>query len=209
MELQEKITTDNSVFHAVSDSDRRLVLQLLDDRNSAVPIRELATHLVAEQQDKPLIDVPPDEVESIHVDLVHTHLSKLEAADLVTWNSRERTVTTTNHPALSDPKLQRMLRVQAEGWDEVLATPASTRRRIVLSVLKDTNGRMSRANLAKAVVACDQDGGAENELMEAAEEFLVELHHVHLPKLERAGLVSYDQETGTAEYEGHPALEDE
>jgi hypothetical protein len=35
----------------------------------------------------------------------------------------------------------------------------------------------------------------------------IELHHRHLPKLERAGLIEYDARSNTVRYHGQPSLE--
>jgi len=39
------------------------------------------------------------------------------------------------------------------------------------------------------------------------ERVTIELYHVHLPKLDDAGLVSFDDEMQAVAYEGHPIVE--
>jgi hypothetical protein len=41
------------------------------------------------------------------------------------------------------------------------------------------------------------DGGEPSTLSHADEELLVELRHVHLPKLESAGMIDWDQDDGS------------
>lgn len=205
MALQEPLTTDNTVLRSLSDSRRRRILLLLLDRTSPVGLRELATNIAAEERDVPLVDVTRGEVEEVCGDLIHTQLPTLEEPDLVRWNRAEETVTTTDHPALRDPKLQRMIET---GRDDVLVALANDRRRIILSILKDYEGAMARAELAKEIVARTSDVEGIRPT-DAADDLLVELHHVHFPKLHQAGLVSYDTDRGTASYQGHPALADE
>ncbi|WP_459192994.1 DUF7344 domain-containing protein [Halosimplex sp. J119] len=76
---------------------------------------------------------------------------------------------------------------------ELLADP---RRRRLLEVLEET-GRGERAPLAdlseRVAVA---EGTTEGE---ARHGVAVALHHVHLPKLDEAGLVEYDPETRVVE----------
>lgn len=209
MELQEQFATDNVVFSSLSDSRRRCILLLLQDRTSAIGLQELATNLVAEEQDKPLVEVTPADVERISADLVHTHLPKLDDAGLITWDRATKTVATTNHPALPDPKFRRIIDTAVDGWDDVLANLSSKRRRVILSILKDHDGAMARAELATAVIARDDDAAVADQPTASTEDLLGKLHHVHLPKLQQADLVSYDGDTGTVSYEGHPALPDE
>lgn len=209
MEIQGPAESLSAVFSALSHGRRRGILRLLRDRTSPVGLQELATHLAADEHDKALVEVTPADVKDVSTGLVHAHLSKLEDAGLVTWNRRENTVTTTTHPALPDPKLRRILDTTQEGWDDVLAALAHRRRRIVLSVLAEHGGAMARADLATETIAREHDAPGEGQPTHTASELLVQLHHVHLPKLHRAGLVSYDAAEGTASYEGHPALEDE
>lgn len=208
MKSQQQLTRSNDVLRSLSDTRRRSILRLLHDRSSPVGTGELATNLVAEEQDKPLVEVTRDEVQTVRIDLVHTQLSRLEAADLIEWNRQEDTVSTANHPALSDPKLKRILDNEATEWDAIFDDLAHGRRRIILSALKDHGEAISCTDLAKEVVTRERD--AENDHpTDVTEDVLAELHHVHLPKLRQTGLVTYETDGRTVSYEGHPQLEDE
>lgn len=209
MELQTQPPTDFSVLTTLSDKRRRYIIRLLQDRISPVGLRELATNLAAEEENKPLVDVTQDEVADICADFVHVQLPKLEEADLITWNRETETVETTDNPALQDPKFQQIIDTTDTDWNAVLANLAHRRRRIILSVLKEYDGAMARAELAKVVVAREDGDIQDTQPTDAAEDLLVQLHHVHLPKLQQAGLISYNTDEGSASYNGHPALEDE
>lgn len=199
----------SAVFSALSHGRRRGILRLLRDRTSPVGLQELATHLAADEDDKALLEVTTRDVEVVYAGLAHAHLPKLEDAGLVAWNRRKNTVITTPHPVLPDPKLRRILDTTQEGWDDVLAALAHRHRRIVLSVLAEHEGTMTRADLATEAIDREHDVPDEGQPTLTASELLVQLHHVHLPKLHQAGLVSYDAAEGTASYEGHPTLEGE
>lgn len=198
----------NRIFSAVENCRRRQILMLLGDRVSPVDEEELAIHLAATEQDKSLLEVTDEEVIPIQVDLVHAQLPVLEAASLVDWDRQEGTVSTRDHPVLNDPKFQRILETEAEGWDDVLANLANDRRRIILSVLKDRDAPMARADLAIEIHA-HETGGRSDLDYDAVQDCCATLHHVDLPKLQQAGLVAYDIETGTARYIGHEAFDDE
>lgn len=206
---QVSVSADNPVLRCLAYARHRLVLQLLSAWTSAVTLDELATHLVADEQDKSLVEVSRFEVQSVRKDLIHRHLPKLDETDLVAWDRVDETVDTTNHPALPDPKLQRMLDTDADEWEEVLANLAYRRRRIILSVLKDNDDEMARDELADAVLARERSDVGDGGPTGTSDELVAELHHVHLPKLQQANLVAYDPDAGGVTYLSHPELEDE
>lgn len=67
---------------------------------------------------------------------------------------------------------------------------ASDRRRVVLDVLETRCGPLDLDEVAALVAAEEHDFG--NPTDETVERTAVSLHHVHLPKLEAAGVVRYD-----------------
>lgn len=210
MEAQDR-PADHDVFRSLSDARRRCVLRLLQDRRSPVDLRDLATQVVAAEGDRPLVSVRPYDVATVVPDLAHDHLPLLETAGLVRWDRDAGTVVLTDHPALGDPKFQHVVASDdaEDDWDAVLAQLADERRRIVLSAVVDHDGPVSRDTVARAALARAPDlftGGTSAEPVEAIE---TSLHHVHLPKLQSVGLVSYDREDGTVVYEDHAAIETE
>ncbi|WP_247729502.1 DUF7344 domain-containing protein [Halovivax limisalsi] len=192
----------------MGNARRQHILRILHDRTAPIDVRALATNLAAAEEEQELVDVTPDEVAAIQADLVHVHLPQLEGSGLVDWDRTMDTATTTDHPALSDPKFQQLLETDAPGREAVAATLAARRRRIILATLMDAEDALTREELARRVVARERDDSAPLG-PDAGDGLLVALHHVHLPKLREADLVSYDAETKTVEYTGHPALDDE
>lgn len=197
--------SQNEVFEAIAHPRRRAVLRTLDRMTSARPA-ELATHVVADEQDEQLMDVDPEDAERALLDLEHVHLPLLMDADLLA--REDGIVTTTQHPALQDPKIDEMIETEAPGWDEILDGLADKRRRIALTALYRNEGPMDREDLAVEVTAKVRDDTEAGDAPDASvEDVLRNLHHVDLPKLEAAGLVEY--EDGAVTYEGHPALDEE
>jgi DNA-binding transcriptional ArsR family regulator len=222
----------NEVFGALAHERRRTVLQVLDRLTRASPT-ELATHLVAAETGNSLVDVEREAVEHVLVDLQHVHLPKLDDAGLV--EADDGAVTTTAHPALQDPKLEAMLAVDDPDWNNVLQALTERRRRIVLTTLYREDDPMAYEDLALAVARTElagdpvgADGGpvspgddaadadetgvgaalsGENGPSAGFESVLSDLHHVQLPVLEGADLVSTDGEA--VAYEGHPELDEE
>lgn len=195
----------NPVIESLGDGRRRALLDIVLDRVSPVAEREVAIHLAAREQEKSVINVTEDEVQTIRLDLHHVQLPMLEEADLIDWDRDKETVTTTGHPALWNPHFKRIIETETEEWSAVVANLADTQRRIILAALAGQDGPLSRNELAHEVLTRNPDGDPQSDM----ETFLVSLHHVHLPKLADAGLIEYDADTKTVTYRGHPELADE
>ena len=156
-----------------------------------------------------MLDVTEDEIQSCRTSLVHAQLPVLDEAGLVDRDATAATVTTSDHPVFEDPTFRHVVEtgVEADGWDDVLDSLASKRRRTVLSVLHDRPGPMARADLARAVAASETDGEVDPS-SDAIEHLRISLRHQHLPKLADAELVEYDEAAGTVAYTTHPLLEE-
>ena len=66
---------------------------------------------------------------------------------------------------------------------------SSGRRRRVLSVLSETDLPISVAELARVVSTREYESDEQRERLQ------IELHHVHLPKLQELNIVDYDEES--------------
>lgn len=190
------------VIESLADRRRRVVLGLLLDRFSPMAERRIAIHLAATEQEKSITDVTQEEVETIRADLHHVQFPTLEEADLIQWDRDEETVTTKGHPALWNPDFKRIIKTEAPKWSAVVANLADVDRRIILAILAGQDGPLSRNELAQEVLTRKPNGDPQSDM----ETFLVSLHHVHLPKLTDAELVTYDVDTKVVTYQGHPDL---
>lgn len=191
----------DEAFRAIADRRRRALLRVLDRRVRATPA-ELARYVVAEETGTHRRDVGRRAAEGARRTLEHVHLPRLRDVGFV--SREEGLVVPTGHPALQDDGFRELIATEDRRWDEVLTCLADERRRVTLAALARNDGPMDRealaADVARAVDAGTQDGGHE---------VLVELHHLHLPKLQAAGLVTYDAEDGWADYEGHRAIDEQ
>ncbi|KAB1186964.1 MULTISPECIES: helix-turn-helix domain-containing protein [Haloferax] len=92
----DRILTDwNLVFDALADPSRRYVLEYLHDRSVPVSVWELAIALAVRTTDRPPNQVDIQVVEQAETGIVHVHLPKLEAANLVKSNGE--TLELTDH----------------------------------------------------------------------------------------------------------------
>ncbi|ELZ73899.1 ArsR family transcriptional regulator [Haloferax sp. Atlit-10N] len=80
----DRILTDwDRVFDALSDPSRRYVLEYLHDRTEPTSVWDLAVALAVRTTDLPPDEVDVQVVQQAEVGIVHVHLPKLQAADLV------------------------------------------------------------------------------------------------------------------------------
>lgn len=76
---------------------------------------------------------------------------------------------------------------------ETIATLLSdARRRHVLEVLAERDSRILLRDLAAAVASREGETQPDDDSPATTHEIAAGLHHVHLPKLDRAGVVDYD-----------------
>lgn len=186
------------VLEALGAERRRRVLDVLLGQ-SPLPLGELVARVAASEGDVRAGERTEEPPASLRVSLLHGHLPALEDAGLVEWNRDAGTVTTTDHPALGDGRLEDLLGREGDGWDDVVGCLANERRRTVLRVLAEQTGSATRTILAHELAEQERDGGPSGDAVESLE---VALHHHHLPKLDDAGLVEYDVGEGTATYTG-------
>lgn len=76
-------------------------------------------------------------------------------------------------------------------FDTTLELSSAVQRRIILAVFAQEQRPLTSRDLAQAVLTHHSQG--EEEADEVFRRLLVSLHHIHLPKLEDAGIIEYDQ----------------
>lgn len=166
---------------------------------------EVATELAAAERGIDAGVVDEDTIRSVRVSLVHSHLPKLVDLGLVVWDRDAETVAPTDHPAYEDALVRQLVDARGAEWDAILDCVADVRRRQLLRILNRADRALSLVELADEMTARDA-GNEENPT--AADVVKRNLHHVHLPKLDRADLVDYDRDERTVTYRGHPELPD-
>lgn len=194
------------MLHSLSDGRTRHIFYRLYAHPAPLTDQDLAAWLTGDQQDIPLVELTPTDIRAIRMELTHSHLPQLEEADLIEWERRTGNIRTTNHPVLSNPKLRKILNVDADNWDNVICALATRRNRVILRILRDTEREFSRKDLADRLA--NHTHSAEETRALDTDSLSMVLHHKHLPALKRAGLINYDAETDQLSYSGHPELED-
>jgi len=175
-----------------------------DDSSASerLSIETLAKAVVKLEQDA--TDVTDEQVDQVHISLVHAHVPRLADAGLVTTDADgdATTVALTEHPILEAEWVRSVLadRTDETTLNRTLEALRSPRRRTVCKAIARRHGTVSVADLAATVAAREADEGTRvTDITEssstAAEASLV---HQHLPALSAAGLVEYDAEAREA-----------
>jgi len=93
----------DSIFQALASRRRRLTLRcLLEHRELTLP--DLAELVAERESSENIAAIPADRVSRVYFSLYHTHLPKLEDADLVRYEQEGDYVTVTQRtvPALAE-----------------------------------------------------------------------------------------------------------
>ncbi|WP_440765105.1 DUF7344 domain-containing protein [Natronorubrum sp. DTA7] len=199
----------DEVFDALADSVRREILRIVHGRSpSGVSTTDLAFELAAVTADSPLASVTDDDHQRALVDCQHRHLPALVDAGLVA-ETGDGTVVTTDHWVFDDSEFDATFAGRTDDetdLDALFGALADSRRRTILIVLGNQYHPLSTETLARDVAAREAETAERDVSQERAEQVLTSLVHVHLPHLNDAGLVTYDLETGSVSYKGHPSL---
>lgn len=188
--------SSSAVVDALSHRRRRRVLAVLSDGGSASE-SELAAALARTDD--------ADERRRVAVSLHHRHLPKLADAELVVRDADSRTVSPTDHPLFGTRAFDAVVRdpdASPDELDAALSALADPRRRTALAVLLTAGRPLAEAEVAERVAVRDGARGAG-----VLVGLMTDLHHVHLPALDRAGLVAHDAEARRASADGSPALD--
>lgn len=93
---------------------------------------------------------------------------------------------------------------QTISTDTALQLLADQQRRRVLQHLVESEGSVRIDQLPDIVFANDPSWNESDEL---GHRFMMELHHVHLPTRQAAGLIGYDPSSGEIKYRSDDKLE--
>lgn len=180
--------------YAVLSSPRsRSVLSVLSDRPDGVGVSELATLLARREEDASARGVPETERERVRTSLHHRHLPKLEGASLVECEDGEvRPGARLSDDDVVETALD--LDLDPETADAVFELLAAERRRTLLELLANGSD-YTVSDLASVLAAVSDTTERDAE---------ISLLHNHLPKLERAGVISHDRDTRRVSYRGIP-----
>jgi hypothetical protein len=90
--------------------------------------------------------------------------------------------------------------------DECLRVVADSHRREILNQLRvSPDGKTTRDELIDVLLRAASD--SEVDQRRRRKQLTIQLHHTHLPKLANYGVVDYDDDSGTVEYQPDDRME--
>ncbi|NHN42750.1 hypothetical protein G9C85_14080 [Halorubellus sp. JP-L1] len=182
--------TRNRTIDALSDGVRRRIVRVLAEATAPVSLEDLAKRLVASTPEA----TGTNDVESLRVRLHHVHLPMLAASGLVDVDDATREVTATDH-AVYDRENPSEIPLGDAGSSS--RRRKERRRRGVVAILASESEPMDRETLARELAHRESDGRPAASLVDDID---VALHHQHLPKLDRSGVLEYDSDAETVQY---------
>ena len=88
------------------------------------------------------------------------------------------------------------------GGDEVFHLLQARRRRLVLRYLRDREGPVEMRDVAEQVAAWEHETTLEALRSEERQRVYIALYQTHLPKLDEAGVIEYEQSRGVVDPTG-------
>lgn len=173
---------------------RRTVLSVLSAQSEPVSESTLAARVCAEERRLPPTDSADVALDHVLTELYHMHLPKLDAAGLISWHDGR---VETRFEGWSNYHSRTTRSVDPDTlWDRWEPKPddVALRRRVV-DVLGDLNRPIALSELAAALADhADMSavGTVGDESADDGDRLLAVLHHLHLPTLDRTGVVQYD-----------------
>jgi hypothetical protein len=182
------IAEPERVARALRHPVRRAALAVVLAREAPVPVQALVRS-VTEQGEA--FGVEPAERGSLREALAHRHLPVLVLADLLSRRGAGATVAPGDHRLLGHPVCDpAWLRRDATDWEALGAVYGQPHRRVAVRILAGADLPVDLSTLARAVAA--ERGGGIAADAPVVEELATRLHHVGLPMLAAADVVTYD-----------------
>jgi hypothetical protein len=86
-------TVLDTLLDALSYSRRRQILFHLDSGRTPMSLANLADEIVVHERDAPLAEIPAGDVKQVYMSLYHSHVPRLEDADLVEYDQERDAVS--------------------------------------------------------------------------------------------------------------------
>ena len=116
-------------------------------------------------------------------------------------DEKEATDGTSSPPAVDDDAAPHTGDAVASSLttDDVFHLLQNERRRNVLRYLRDTDGQVRMRDVAEQVAAWEHNTTVEGLSSDQRQRVYIPLYQSHLPKLDKAGLIEYQQNRGIVE----------
>lgn len=86
------------LFKILADADRRRALQCLNTYDNPMTLADVADEVARRKYDAPLTELPAADVKRVYMRLYHTHIPKMEDANILEYDQETDTVQLTWSP---------------------------------------------------------------------------------------------------------------
>ncbi|WP_162989838.1 DUF7344 domain-containing protein [Natronorubrum halophilum] len=191
----------SELYRGLADERRRVVLSVLDQRNTPKSESQLARLVAAQETGESPNAVSTADRERVQLSLHHVHLPHLEAIGLIE-QTEDLHIACTQHPFWTTVDFRTLLTVDDDAPVTLTATfeaLANRYRRAIMVLLKEQQA-LDVEEIAEELGRTPLSGQELPKLT-------AELVHCHLPKLEEARVVDVDSSESRIRYTGNVVLE--
>lgn len=191
------------IYDVLSDDRCRNVLAALT-RFGPMREKDLAAAVWADEHDYPVEAVADVDAQSVRSELYHVALPRLVAAELVSHDG-QLVESRLAEGTANRPELRAFVEADRTQTAQYLKLLCNEERRAALTVLSTAETRMELSTLAESIAASSDSHFDDHQI----QSLRVSLHHLHLPKLDQAGLVDYDPDEHVVERTSYMAVVDD
>ena len=83
------------LFDVLADSRRRYALECLSESQTPMALADLADEVASRERERPVPDVPAEEVKQVYTSLCHVHIPKMADASIVEYTQERDMVVLT------------------------------------------------------------------------------------------------------------------
>ncbi|WP_436934522.1 DUF7344 domain-containing protein [Halovenus marina] len=177
----------------LADPRKRQIIALLLDLSRPIPVRDLAVELAGQEAEPEPSDLSDAAIRSVQIDLMHRCVPKLDATGWVGLTPDG--IVAAEPPPIRDVKsLRTDLRNRDQTFWQAIGTVVAVPRRSKLAALIARQTATSTIDDLEAKLRSDPEFW---EPSKSSTSLRQTLHHVDLPQLAEAGLITYDADRHT------------
>lgn len=167
------------IFEILADQRRRYAFHCLKSYEAPLALADLAEEVAIRENDSPITEIPAEDVKRTYMSLYHTHIPKLEDANIVHYDQN------TDSVALAEDSEQLEPYTKTRATDNVYDCLANEqRRRLLFSLLVENSQTASPIDL---------DTLLDITVFDYPQ--IVKYQYVHLPKLDDHGFINWIPDT--------------
>jgi DNA-binding transcriptional ArsR family regulator len=200
--VKADIGQKEEIFEALS-SDRRVEIVNEISESGTMNIQDLVAEISSVENNKPREKLSDTEIERVRIPLIQTHIPILTHHNIIEYDIETSEISEGKKFDEALSLIQDTYEIIGIDWDaypELDETAlfdllSSSRRRNIIRILQSEQSPIQFTNLVENVAAKENNVPVSELTSKDRKRYYVSLYQTHVPKLEEAGLVDYDQES--------------